>query len=112
MDNIYIEYVFNVIPKEPGTEILIAELGYAGFESFVETATGVIAYVQKEEWNSEILQDVSILKSEEFSIDFEKKEIERLKNLKFRLIIEFLTFKYISSQNKKMRSQTKTSRYT
>jgi ribosomal protein L11 methyltransferase len=77
MDNIYIEYVFNVIPKEPGTEILIAELGYAGFESFVETATGVIAYVQKEEWNSEILQDVSILKSEEFSIDFEKKEIEQ-----------------------------------
>jgi len=27
MDNIYIEYHFTVTPKEPGTEILIAELG-------------------------------------------------------------------------------------
>ena len=36
MDNIYIEYIFEVTPKEPTTEILIAELGFAGFESFVE----------------------------------------------------------------------------
>ena len=33
----YIEYIFKVEPMQPGTEILIAELGYAGFESFVET---------------------------------------------------------------------------
>ena len=36
MDNIYIEYNFTVSPKEPATEILIAELGAIGFESFVE----------------------------------------------------------------------------
>jgi ribosomal protein L11 methyltransferase len=43
MDNIYIEYTFEVIPKEPGTEILIAELGAKGFESFVEQEEGVVA---------------------------------------------------------------------
>ncbi len=44
--SIYIEYHFNVSPVQPGTEILIAELGYAGFESFVEDQTGVLAYIQ------------------------------------------------------------------
>jgi ribosomal protein L11 methyltransferase len=77
MDNIYIEYVFNVEPKEPATEILIAELGFVGFESFVENDNGVTAYIQKEEWNAEILQGISILSSEEFSINFTEKEIEQ-----------------------------------
>jgi len=77
MDNIYIEYVFNVEPKEPGTEILIAELGFAGFESFVESNNGVTAYIQKEDWNAEILEDISVLTSEEFVINFAKKEIEQ-----------------------------------
>ena len=75
MDNIYIEYNFTVAPKEPGTEILIAELGFAGFESFVENDNGVTAYVQKEEWNADILAGISILNSDEFSISFQKIEV-------------------------------------
>jgi len=77
MDNIYIEYIFNVEPKEPGTEILIAELGFAGFESFVENDNGVTAYIQKEEWNTNILENILVLTSEEFAISFTKKEIEQ-----------------------------------
>ena len=65
MSQIYIEYQFTVSPLEPGVEILIAELGYAGFESFVENETGVKAYIQKEEWNEGILGDIQILSSEE-----------------------------------------------
>ena len=34
MDNIYIEYNFIVSPKEPATEILIAELGGVWFREF------------------------------------------------------------------------------
>lgn len=75
MDNIYIEYNFTVEPKEPGTEILIAELGFSGFESFVENDNGVTAYVQKEEWNADILAGISILNSDEFSISFQKIEV-------------------------------------
>ena len=77
MDNIYIEYNFNVSPKEPATEILIAELGNAGFESFVENDNGVVAYIQKNDWNDTILEDVFILQSPEFKISFESKEIEQ-----------------------------------
>ena len=72
---IYISYNFTVIPKEPATEILIAELGYAGFESFVETEEGFVAYIQKEEWNKQVLDAIFVLNNEEFKISYEIEEI-------------------------------------
>ncbi len=77
MDNIYIEYNFTVTPKEPATEILIAELGEVGFESFVENENGVTAYIQKDDWSATVLDDIFVLNSEEFSIEYDQKEIEQ-----------------------------------
>jgi len=77
MDNIYLEYNFTISPKIPATEILIAELGAVGFESFVENENGVNAYIQKNEWNSSILEDMFVLKSEEFSIKYSHKEVQQ-----------------------------------
>jgi ribosomal protein L11 methyltransferase len=78
MSQIYIEYQFKVHPLQPGTEILIAQLGYAGFESFVENENGVTAYIQKEEWNDLILDDIQILTSKEFEIDYTYSEIAQV----------------------------------
>lgn len=78
MSAIYIEYTFKVHPIQPASEILIAELGYAGFESFIETEDGVLAYIQKEEWNEDILKDIQILESNEFEITYSSKEIEQV----------------------------------
>lgn len=75
MDNIYIEYNFTVSSKEPGTEILIAELGNAGFESFVENENGVTAYIQKEDWHPTILDAIFVLNSNEFLIQYTKNEV-------------------------------------
>ncbi len=75
---IYLGYTFEILPREPGTEILIAELGFAGFESFVETELGVVAYIQKPEWNESILEDIYILKNDEFSISYTSEEIEQV----------------------------------
>jgi ribosomal protein L11 methyltransferase len=75
MDTIYIEYNFTVSPKEPATEILIAELGAVGFESFVENENGVKGYIQKTAWNSSLLNDVFVLNSDEFSIQYTHEEI-------------------------------------
>lgn len=75
MDNIYIEYNFTAQPKEPATEILIAELGGVGFESFVENENGVTAYIQKQDWNSTILDAIFVLSSNEFSISYEQSEV-------------------------------------
>ncbi len=74
----YIGCLFKVNPLQPAVEILIAELGYAGFESFAETEEGVIAYIQKEEWNQSILEDIQILNSDEFSISYTIEEIEQV----------------------------------
>ncbi len=75
---IYLGYYFKVSPLKPTTEILIAELGYAGFESFVETEDGVNAFIQKEDWRDEILDDIHVLHSKEFEIQYESEEIEQV----------------------------------
>lgn len=77
-NTIYIGYEFKVKPIEPGVEILVAELGDAGFESFVETEEGVSAYIQKEDWNEAILEDIQILNSSEFEIAYSFSEIEQV----------------------------------
>ena len=77
MDNIYISYTFKINPKEPATEILVAELGEVGFESFVENEEGVIAYIQQVDWNENLLDDIFDLNSEEFSISYEMEVIEQ-----------------------------------
>ena len=74
----YISYDFTISPKEPATEILIAELGYAGFESFVETDNGVIAYIQKEEHSENILEGIYALKNKEFIINYTVDEIPQV----------------------------------
>lgn len=78
MDTTYIEYHFTITPKQPATEILIAELGVAGFESFVENEQGVQAYIQQKDWNEHILNDIYILQSGEFAISYKKKVIEQI----------------------------------
>ncbi len=78
MSNIYIGYHFQISPLELGSEILIAELGEKAFESFIETETGISAYVQKDLWNENILEDIQILSNPEFTISFSFEEIEQV----------------------------------
>ena len=77
MDNSYFEYSFIVNPKDPATEILIAELAYVGFESFVENDTGVLAYIQQKDWSDHLLENIHILNSKEFDISYVKNAIEQ-----------------------------------
>lgn len=78
MSNIYLGYHFTIEPKELGAEILVAELGEKPFESFVETDYGVTAYVQKSHWTEDILDDIFILNSPEFTVSYEVEEIEQV----------------------------------
>lgn len=74
---IYIGYEFLIEPLQPASDILIAELGDVGFESFVESETGISAYIQKPDWYEGILEGIEILKSDEFSISYNFEEIEQ-----------------------------------
>lgn len=76
MTHVYIEYNFKVVPKEPATEILIAELAEVGFESFDETPTGVLAYIPEDQYRENILKEVNILNSIVFRISYRKKVIQ------------------------------------
>ena len=59
-------------------DILVAELGDVGFESFTENPDGVEAYIQKKDWNTNLLDGIQILRSEEVSFSYEVKEIEQV----------------------------------
>jgi ribosomal protein L11 methyltransferase len=78
MSNIYLGYHFTIEPKVPGSEILIAELGEKAFETFTETENGISAYVKKDLWDENILDDIYILESEEFKIEYTVEEIDQV----------------------------------
>ncbi len=75
MSHFYIECSFEVTPKAPGTDILLAQLSVHPFESFEETEKGINAYIRKQDWQSELLHDVGILKDPGFQITQHIREI-------------------------------------
>ena len=44
----YFELTVTIEPRDPWSDILLAELAELGFESFVETEDGILAYGQLE----------------------------------------------------------------
>jgi ribosomal protein L11 methyltransferase len=81
----YISYNFkidfeksNILSLAQVIEILIAELGELGFESFVETGNGMTAYIQKKDWHEALLANIHILKSDEFKISYDIEEIKQV----------------------------------
>lgn len=78
MSNIYLAYHFSVEPKELGSEILIAELGEKPFESFIETETGFSAFIQKDLWTKDILDDIYLLRNTDFTISHSIEEIDQV----------------------------------
>ncbi|MCF8321474.1 MAG: 50S ribosomal protein L11 methyltransferase [Flavobacterium sp.] len=78
MSNIYLGFHFSVEPKEVGSEILVAELGELPFESFIDSDSGIVAYIQKQFWTENILDDLHILSSPEFQVSYTIEEIDQV----------------------------------
>src|SRR5690554_1714201 len=74
----YLEFSFRVEPLQPCCDILIAQLGAIGFESFVETEDGVYAYIPSPEFAENLLEQVQILGSTEFQISYDRREIKQI----------------------------------
>ncbi|NNK10292.1 MAG: 50S ribosomal protein L11 methyltransferase [Flavobacteriaceae bacterium] len=75
MSYTYIEYHFEIIPRDPGTEILLAELAELPFESFEETENGLKAYIRQSEWREDLLGEIAILESPAFELKYQFHEI-------------------------------------
>ncbi|MES2628719.1 MAG: 50S ribosomal protein L11 methyltransferase [Bacteroidota bacterium] len=72
----YIQLTATISPKQPGTDILIAELADAGFESFEETGDGLKAWAQEELLDNEALQQIPMLSDNEFKVSYSLEKIE------------------------------------
>ncbi len=66
------------LDAQTAIDILVAELGQVGFESFTENPDGVEAYIQKKDWNASLLDGIQILESDEVSFSYEVKQIEQV----------------------------------
>lgn len=78
MSNSYLGFHFSVEPKELGSEILVAELSELPFESFIDSDSGIVAYIQKQFWTENILDDLHILSSAEFQVSYTIEEIDQV----------------------------------
>jgi len=66
----YIEFDFTITPAEPGREILVAMLSDVGFESFVETEKGLLAYVSSAKFSTDTVKNLEIMHNKEFLIKY------------------------------------------
>lgn len=72
----YLELNCKVEPLYPGVEILISELAEIGFESFVETESGVLAYIPVKDFDKERLAGINSLAStDDFKVSYSDKVI-------------------------------------
>ena len=78
MSNSYLGFHFSVEPKELGSEILVAELGELPIESFIDSDSGIVAYIQKQFWSENLLDDLHILSSAEFQVSYTIEEIDQV----------------------------------
>ena len=74
----HFNYEGGSLRRELATEILIAELGEKGFESFDETESGVSAYIQLKDWSEGLLENVQILSSKEVRFRWTVEEIAQV----------------------------------
>ena len=72
----YIEYNFVVKPIEPWRDILVAELGSVGFESFVETENGVDGFIQEELFIDDDFNNMNIFSNDMCEVTFKSSNVE------------------------------------
>ena len=67
------------LDDQTSREILLAELGAVGLESFTETDDGGLsAYIQSDDWIEGMLEQVQILSSDEVEFKVEQENIEQV----------------------------------
>ncbi len=73
---VYIELNIKMNPENPLMEIVMVELGELGFESFVDTEDGMLAYIQETLFDEKSIQNMQIIKENPslFSYTFQKME--------------------------------------
>ena len=74
-NDVYIEIDFHVSPSDDGRDILLALLSEQQFESFLETKTGLRAYIKQADWNRIDVQQALSLMPSAFVVSHQINEI-------------------------------------
>ncbi|MBN1252827.1 MAG: 50S ribosomal protein L11 methyltransferase [Bacteroidales bacterium] len=94
----YLELTFTINPfNQDIREILTAELGEIGFESFVETDIELQAFIQEANFDETFLKTLQILQDENFKISY---KIEKIENQNWNETWEKNYFKALHIANK------------
>ena len=72
----YTEVTFNMEPAEPWNDLLAADLGEIGFESFVTSEEGLVAYIDSREFDEEKMKGVETLNLDHVKISISVKPYE------------------------------------
>lgn len=73
---LYKEVRFKVNPFNPGVQILIAQLGEIGFESFIEEQDELKAYITAEAFSEHSIKTCQIYNNPEFNVRYSIHDIE------------------------------------
>ncbi|HAG16398.1 MAG TPA: 50S ribosomal protein L11 methyltransferase [Bacteroidales bacterium] len=71
----YIEISFSIEPQTPFQDMLISELAEIGFESFEETETELLAYIQEPLFDEKELSNLNSLNNKLVTINYSVKQI-------------------------------------
>lgn len=71
----YIKVDFTIRPPEPFRDILIASLSEAGFESFMETETGLQAFIPESSFDSSFPDQLELLKGDLAAVSYQVETI-------------------------------------
>jgi ribosomal protein L11 methyltransferase len=71
----YLELDVKINPRQPGTDLLITELAELGFESFVETDDGFLAYIPGNQFSETLLSPIQNAEKELGKVSWSQKLI-------------------------------------
>jgi len=72
----YTELTFTITPRDPGSEILVAQLAEIGFESFEETETGIKAYIPKVDFEESQVTGLGLFHMPGFEVSYTRLEVD------------------------------------
>ncbi len=71
----YLEIDINVAPIDPWREVMIAQMGILGFESFIDTSIGFKAYIPESDFREKDFIQIDVFEVNGVKIDFQSKTI-------------------------------------
>ncbi len=71
----YRKFSFKISPFKIGSEILVAQLEFLGFDGFEETDEGIDAFIINDKFQKHILNKLQILSNPDFEISYSSKKI-------------------------------------